>query len=225
MFRICSAFGPAVGMLGCVLLGLGCASNESRRLDAGTDAGSGGRSQPVAHGGASGAGGGHSHQGGAGGAGDAAGHAGQSAADRCSDSALTWRTGNKTNYTSYPEPGSQECIELSGCKYQGMFAACEETKSEDWVSKHNIVAIYPDLRRYELHDLCLRKPDGSKSIVVTVYDTCSDDDCDGCCTQNRGSAGALIDVEHYTDERWGVGDGPIMWADLGPTASDGCRGE
>jgi hypothetical protein len=161
----------------------------------------------------------------AGGQGAAAVGGNQNAADRCADGALTWHTGNKTNYTSYPAPNSEECIRFSGCKYLGMFAACDGTKSEDWVSKHNIVAIYPDLRSHELHDLCLRKPDGSHTLIVTVYDTCSDDDCDGCCTQNRGSADALIDVEHYTDERWGVSDGPIMWADLGQTTADGCKGE
>jgi hypothetical protein len=146
----------------------------------------------------------------------------QSAAVRCANSALTWKTGSKTTYTSYPEPGSQECVAFSGCKYQGMFAACSGTRSEAWVSKHAIVAIFPDLRSHELHELCLTKPDGTAPIIVTVYDTCSDSDCDGCCSQNRGSADALIDVEHYTDERWGVADGPIRWADLGPSSGDAC---
>ena len=48
---------------------------------------------------------------------------------------------------------------------------------------------------------------------------------DGCCSENRGRADALIDVEHYTDERWGVEDGPILWADLGPTSGVGCDGK
>lgn len=153
-----------------------------------------------------------------------AGGAGDHASDRCSDTSLTWKTGNKTNYTSYPAPGSDECIKFSGCEYEGQFAACDGVKSETWVSQHNIVAIFPDLSSHQLHDLCLRRPDGSNAIVVTVYDTCSDSDCDGCCTQNRGSADALIDVEHYTDQRWGVPDGRIEWADLGPTTSQGCDG-
>jgi hypothetical protein len=105
-----------------------------------------------------------------------------------------------------------------------MFAACDDTKAESWVTRHNIVSIFPDLNTYALHDLCLEKPDGSNPIIVTVYDTCADADCDGCCTQNRGSADALIDVESYTAKRWGVDDGPIQWADLGPTTSDGCSG-
>jgi hypothetical protein len=85
---------------------------------------------------------------------------------------------------------------------------------------HNIVSLFP-LGSYGLHDLCLKS--GSSTIVVTVLDTCSDSDCDGCCTQNRGSADALVDIEQYTDVRWGVNDGPIMWADLGVTKGSGCN--
>jgi hypothetical protein len=32
----------------------------------------------------------------------------------------------------------------------------------------------------------------------------------------------LIDVESYTAKRWGVPDGRIQWADLGPTKGQGC---
>jgi hypothetical protein len=58
--------------------------------------------------------------------------------------------------------------------------------------------------------------------VVTAIDTCSDSDCNGCCTQNLGNADRLIDIEKYTDQRWGVPDGPVEWADLGenPAACD-----
>jgi hypothetical protein len=59
--------------------------------------------------------------------------------------------------------------------------------------------------------------------VVTVYDECADSDCSGCCTQNRGTADELIDIESYTDDRWGVPDGRIEWADLGPTRAAGCN--
>jgi hypothetical protein len=72
-----------------------------------------------------------------------------------------------------------------------------------------------------VHDLCLRS--GTKSIVVTVLDTCGDSDCNGCCTRNRGNADALIDIESFTNARWGVSDGRIQWADLGPTRGGGCQ--
>jgi hypothetical protein len=65
--------------------------------------------------------------------------------------------------------------------------------------------------------------DGSPSSTVTVLDTCGDDDCDGCCTQNKGNADELIDLESYTNTRFGIEDGRIQWADLGPTQADGCK--
>jgi hypothetical protein len=74
-----------------------------------------------------------------------------------------------------------------------------------------------------LHDLCLRS--GSHEIVVTVLDECADSDCSGCCTQNKGSADELIDVESYTNARFMVDDGRIEWADLGPTKGIGCKGQ
>ena len=131
----------------------------------------------------------------------------------CASPGLVWNTANKTNYTSYPEPGSEECIKYSGCKYQGLFSACgDERKSLAWVKAHNIAAFFP-LGRMSLHNLCLRA--GDKTMEVTVYDTCGDSDCNGCCTRNRGSAAALIDLESFTNARFGVPDGRIEWADLG----------
>jgi hypothetical protein len=132
----------------------------------------------------------------------------------CDSPGLVWRTGSKTNYTSYPEPGSEECIKYSGCKYQGLFAACgdDQRKSLAWVKAHNIAAMFP-LGDMALHNICIRA--GGKTMEVTVYDTCGDNDCDGCCTRNRGRADALIDLESFTNDRFGKPDGPIQWADLG----------
>lgn len=141
----------------------------------------------------------------------------------CDDPGLQWHTANKTTYESYPDPGSEECVVYHGCDYLGQFAACENTMSEAWVSGHDIVAVFP-LGDLALHRLCLRAGDHTR--VVTVIDTCADADCDGCCSENRGDAEALIDVESYTDMRLGVADGPIEWADLGPGSPsfDGCNG-
>jgi hypothetical protein len=131
----------------------------------------------------------------------------------CDSPGLLWKTANKTNYTSYPKPGSEECIKYSGCEYQGLFSVCgDRRKSKAWVMSHNVAAFFP-LGKMGLHNLCLRS--GDKTIEVTVYDTCGDSDCDGCCTQNKGSAAALIDLESFTDKRFGVRDGKIQWADLG----------
>lgn len=143
-----------------------------------------------------------------------------SGAASCGDPGLVWRSANKTNYESYPDPGSEECIKYNGCTWAGQFAACDGKKPEAWVAARNIASAFPDFGALRLHDLCLRK--GEKTIVVTVLDTCADSDCEGCCTQNRGAAEQLIDLESHTNARWGVPDGPIEWADLGPTRGTGC---
>jgi hypothetical protein len=195
---------------------------------AGGRGGSSGGGIPT-HGGAGsgGAGSGSAGSGGAGsggaGGGGSSGGAGQAPTDDpCDRPDLVWRSANKTNYTSYPDPGSEECVKYNGCMWAGQFAACDGKKPEAWVAAHDIVAAFPDFEELELHDLCLRK--GAKTIVVTVLDTCGDSDCDGCCTENQGSADELIDVESYTNDRWGVSDGAIEWADLGATTGDGCGG-
>jgi hypothetical protein len=104
--------------------------------------------------------------------------------------------------------------------WAGWFAHCQEQQSEEWVESHNIAAMFPDTG-YERHDVCLRS--GDSSMIVTVYDTCGDSDCDGCCTENKGNADALIDLESFTNARWGLPDGDLEWADLGPTLSEGCE--
>lgn len=139
----------------------------------------------------------------------------------CDTPGLTWKTARKTWYESYPDPGSEECVKYNGCMWAGQFAACEGKKPEEWVEQHNIVAAFPGFDSLALHDLCLKS--GDKTMVVTVLDTCGDEDCDGCCTENKGNADALIDLEKYTNERWGLQDGQIQWADLGPTRGTGCQ--
>jgi len=143
--------------------------------------------------------------------------------DCASKAGLVWKTANKTNFESYPAPNSEECIKYNGCAYLGQFSACGDKKEPlTWVMTHNIVSFFPNFNTYKLHDLCLKSSTG-KTIVVTVLDTCGDSDCGGCCTENKGTADALVDLEKYTNDRWGVADGRIMWADLGPTKGSGCN--
>ena len=137
--------------------------------------------------------------------------------DECDAPSLVWQTANKTNYTSYPEPGSQECVEFNGCMWEGLFAGCNGKQTEAWVEAHDIAAVFPGFNNLEHHRLCLRS--GDRRMIVHVLDTCADSDCSGCCTQNQGSADALIDLESYTNARWGLEDGPIEWADLGEAPS------
>ena len=141
-------------------------------------------------------------------------------AERCSQLDLDWRSANKTNYTSYPEPGSEECIDYNGCFWEGQFTACTGKKTEEWVESINIAAVFPMFDELKNHELCIRK--GDKLMIVNVIDSCGDADCDGCCTENKGDAEALIDLESYTNARWGQADSPVEWADLGERKSPVC---
>jgi hypothetical protein len=125
----------------------------------------------------------------------------------------TWRTANLTYFTSYPEPGSEECEDYNGCTWAGYFAFVDGKQSETWVQQHNIAAVHSrDANAYALKTLRLRQ-DG-RQIDVTVYDMCSDSDCDGCCTENASETGFLIDLESYTAQRFGSSDGIVEWSCL-----------
>lgn len=129
------------------------------------------------------------------------------------DDDLQWRSANLTNFTSYPDPGSDECENYNGCMWAGYFAFVDGQKSEEWVMSHNIAAVHSrDAEEYALKTLRIKQ--GSRQLDVTVYDMCSDSDCDGCCTRNASETGFLIDIEHYTMQRFGSGDGIVQWACL-----------
>ena len=125
-----------------------------------------------------------------------------------------WHQANLTWYTSWPEPGSEECIEYNGCTWAGYFAGVEGQMTEEWVSQHNIIAVHEkDWKKYKLKTFRLRM--NGSTIDAVVYDMCSDSDCDGCCTENAGEIGFLIDIEKYTRERFdGNGDGVVEWTCL-----------
>lgn len=125
----------------------------------------------------------------------------------------SWRTANLTYFTSYPEPGSEECTEYNGCMWAGYFAFVDGKQSEAWVQQHNIAAVHSrDAATYALKTLRLRQ--GARQIDATVYDMCSDSDCDGCCTANASETGFLIDLESYTAQRFGASDGIVEWSCL-----------
>ncbi len=131
------------------------------------------------------------------------------------DDGLVWSQANLTNYTSYPDPNSEECIEYNGCTWAGYFAALDEQQTPEWVQANNIIAVHEkDFDKYELKTLRLRQ--GDKHIDAVVYDMCADSDCDGCCTQNATQNGLnfLIDIESFSMDRFGTGDGIVEWACL-----------
>jgi hypothetical protein len=125
---------------------------------------------------------------------------------------LVYKKANLTNFTSYPEPGSDECENYNGCMWAGYFAFVDGKQTENWVMNHNIIAVHSkDANAYKLKTLRLKK--GGKQIDAIVYDMCSDSDCSGCCTQNSKSTGFLIDIEKYTMAKFGnQGDGTVDWA-------------
>ena len=111
-----------------------------------------------------------------------------------------WNQANLTWYTSWPEPGSEECEDYNGCTWAGWFAGLEDQQTEQWVSEHNIIAIHEkDWNKYKLKTFRLRQ--NGSTIDAVVYDMCSDSDCDGCCTKNAGQLEFLIDIESYSCER------------------------
>ena len=125
-----------------------------------------------------------------------------------------WNKANLTWYTSWPEPGSEECEDYNGCTWAGWFAGLEDQQTEEWVSEHNIIAIHEkDWDTYKLKTFRLRK--NGYTIVAVVYDMCADSDCDGCCTKNAGKVGFLIDIESYTRARFNnYGSGTVEWTCL-----------
>lgn len=120
---------------------------------------------------------------------------------------------NLTNFTSYPAPGSDECVKYNGCKWQGQFAGIDGVQPESWVKANNIVSVHEKFfAKYKLKTLRIKS--GTKTIDAKVYDMCSDSDCSGCCTKNMKQTGFLIDMEKYTVARFGVSDGVVEWTCL-----------
>jgi len=121
-----------------------------------------------------------------------------------------WRTADLTNYESYPDPNSEECIVYNGCTWAGYFAFVNGKQTESWVRANNIIAVHSnDAQTYRLKTLRLRQ--GTKQIDAIVYDMCADSDCNGCCTANMKNTGFLIDIEKFTMERFGSGSGIVEW--------------
>jgi hypothetical protein len=127
------------------------------------------------------------------------------------DDQLTWQRANLTTFESYPT-SEEECVDFNGCQWAGHFAGVRGQQTLEWVQENNIAAVHSDdWGTYELKTLRLRNEWGS-TIDVTVYDLCSDSDCDGCCTRNKSETGFLIDLEVHTAQRFGQDWGVVEWA-------------
>lgn len=125
---------------------------------------------------------------------------------------LEWQQANLTWYESYPDEGSAECIEYNGCQWAGWFAGLSDQMSPEWVEQNNIAAVHSDhFSTYDGKTLRVRRGTDNQ-IDVVVYDMCSDDDCDGCCTNNMWKTKFLIDMEIHTAERFGISGGIVEFA-------------
>lgn len=125
-----------------------------------------------------------------------------------------WRLANVTWYTSWPDPGSEECIAYNGCRWAGYFAGVDGQRSEEWVAARNIAAVHQDdFGDLEGRWLTIRNRETGNTMDVQVLDLCADSDCNGCCTRNLGDEGFLIDLESHTSERfWGSPrNGVVEW--------------
>ncbi len=204
----------------CLLLVVGCDAGSSNEGEStatgGTGATSSGGAMPGTGGTGTATGGASTGTGGAATGGASAvtgGGGGTSSGGGGSDAGLVWSQANLTNYTSYPDPNSEECIEYNGCTWAGYFAALPDKQTPEWVQTHDIIAVHEkDFAKYELKTLRLRQ--GDKQIDAVVYDMCADSDCDGCCTENATQNGLnfLIDIESFSMGRFGTGDGIVEWA-------------
>src|SRR5262245_33019704 len=76
-----------------------------------------------------------------------------------SSAGLTWKTANLTTYTSYPVPGSDECVHYSGCYWAGKFTAYGDyqKKPAAWVEDHNIASVrFDHFNNLAFHTLRLK---------------------------------------------------------------------
>jgi hypothetical protein len=132
---------------------------------------------------------------------------------------VVWHKAALTTYTSYPAPGSEECLAYNGCTWAGQFYGVEGTQSKEWVARHNIAAVHEDDWDW-LGMKVLNLRQGGREIKVQVIDICADADCGGCCTANLGGDGFLIDLESATMARFGAGDGVVEFQVCAPASDD-----
>ncbi|KAG5189054.1 hypothetical protein JKP88DRAFT_302673 [Tribonema minus] len=124
--------------------------------------------------------------------------------------AILTGTANLTYYSSYPSccdgvpdydgkkyTDTTECTEYSGCDYQGQFAAYRDLTFEE-VQQMRIVAFFKTGSTNFYAGKRIRLTKGTKTIDAVIGDTCGDADCGGCCTENAGSLGYLVDLEYFT---------------------------
>ena len=155
-----------------------------------------------------------------------------------------WKSAYATYYDSYPaccpkapnyspSADKSECDDYSGCQYMGQFSGVSGKLTYDQVKTRNIVSFYDStnqskgscaqknkncpwwIANAKNKKLIIKNPATQKELEVEALDTCSDADCNKCCTKNaQKGGGTLIDIEHFTAVRfWGgpLKNGKILW--------------
>jgi len=120
-----------------------------------------------------------------------------------------WTQATWTSYTSYapccedspnydPSADTDECDNYSACDYTGDFAYLGH-KSFDWVQSTNIIAFFSTKgNNASFGNKMIRVSAAGKTVEALVADTCGDNDCNGCCTENANPSGYLVDMEYWT---------------------------
>ena len=85
--------------------------------------------------------------------------------------------------------------------YPGYFAGLSGQKSLSWVQSNNIIAFYDSKDKNGVNwkknyaNKKIRLTKGGKTFVATIFDTCGNQDCNGCCYRNA-KGGYLVDIEY-----------------------------
>jgi hypothetical protein len=138
-----------------------------------------------------------------------------------------WRPAIGTVFDSWPQLGTRECADYSGCKWAGCFSqisagwsASTCRRGSTWrdygpgtdflcrwteatVAKWSMAATWdrdPTIQRKQVEVMVEGRP--GATVTVNVGDVCKDSDCAGCCSKNTGNgAWTMIDMEKVPASR------------------------
>ena len=99
----------------------------------------------------------------------------------------------------YPLASTEECEVYNGCAWDGDFAYVDN-RPYNYVENTDIVAFFASGgETFPKKIIRVYSPSHGKTVDAIVLDTCGDDDCNGCCTENADTGGGyLVDMEENT---------------------------
>jgi len=156
--------------------------------------------------------------------------------EECSDG---WTPASWTYFISYapccegrpnydPSADTEECVVYGACDYMGDFAYIGH-QTYDFVQSNNLIGFFSTHGdNSSFGNKMIRITALGITIEALVADTCDDDDCNGCCTENANPSGYLVNMEYNTVVTnfgfIGAADGQVCWqllVDDGTTTSSG----